>query len=105
MPRGTTITIPDEVDLAIRAEAYRIGCRPGEILVRWLRSTFPDYVRSQLESDLNGQHSEIGSPDAATPPAGTEGVTNLNSPQSQVTKSIPPGDLTDEESIGGNRAV
>jgi len=51
--RGTTITIPDEVDLAIRAEAYRVGCRPGEVLVSWLRATFPAYVQGQLRRDLS----------------------------------------------------
>ena len=67
MPRGTTITIPDEVDLAIRAEAYRLGCRPAEVLVRWLRQTFPDFVRDQLRNDLDhpdGQRtSGSGSPE------------------------------------------
>jgi hypothetical protein len=52
MPRGVSITIPEEVDLAIRAEAYRRGCRPGEVLTQWLRATLPDYVRDQFRRDL-----------------------------------------------------
>jgi hypothetical protein len=110
MPRGTTITIPDEVDVALRAEAYRVGCRPGEILVRWLRETFPDYVRNQLRNDL--EHRSIVdvlatethvSPNAEMPPALTEGTPNPKSPQPQVTPTLAPtapSDLHPEDAFG-----
>jgi hypothetical protein len=42
-------------------------------------------------------------PDATTPPAGTEGASNLKSPQTQVCSSIPPACDSDEEQSGGRR--
>jgi hypothetical protein len=99
MPRGTTVTIPDEVDLAIRAEAYRLGCRPGDVLVRWLRATFPDYVRDQLRGDLRHPNAHAvldievvdsdGPRHAATPPTLAEGASGLTSPQDQADASVP----------------
>jgi hypothetical protein len=102
MARGTNITIPEEIDEAIRAEAYRLGCRPGEVLVRWLRATFPEYIRVQLDCDLNHPDSNtvidatVRSMKTATPPALNEGATNPFLPKSESTPILPPGDSLTE---------
>jgi hypothetical protein len=50
--RGVTVTVPEEVDEALRAEEYRTGGRRHEILADWFRATWPDYVASRLRRDL-----------------------------------------------------
>jgi hypothetical protein len=50
--RGVTVTVPEEVDEALRAEEYRTGGRRHEILADWFRATWPDYVAGRLRRDL-----------------------------------------------------
>ncbi|MST32638.1 ribbon-helix-helix protein, CopG family [Acidimicrobiaceae bacterium USS-CC1] len=50
--RNPTVSIPEELDDAIRAEAYRTGRSRHEVLVTWLRETWPEHVRDQLRADL-----------------------------------------------------
>jgi hypothetical protein len=50
--RGVTVTVPEEVDEALRAEEYRSGDRRHDILANWFRATWPDYVASRLRRDL-----------------------------------------------------
>jgi hypothetical protein len=50
-----SIAVPVEIDDAIRAEAYRTGLPRFEIMHLWFVSTWPDFVRKSLQSDL-GSH-------------------------------------------------
>lgn len=110
MARHVTVTIPEEVDEAIRAEAYRVGCRPGEVLSRWLRDTFPEYVFHRLSDDLRHPEGRLvidveasDSPDEKVTRAGTDGASRLTSAQPQVARRLSLGDLSNEESPGADR--
>lgn len=55
MGRGTTslsITLPDPLADALRAEAHRQKRRLGDVLSRWMIATWPQYVAGSLVSDL-----------------------------------------------------
>ncbi len=51
--KSATLSVPEEVADAVRAEAYRRLCRPGEVLSDWLHRTFPDYVRDRMRHDFD----------------------------------------------------
>ncbi|MGH9013163.1 MAG: hypothetical protein ACRDZ1_04400 [Acidimicrobiia bacterium] len=50
--RGIDLRVPEEVADAVRAEANRRLCRPGEVLVDFLRRYWPRYVAEDLRRDL-----------------------------------------------------
>jgi hypothetical protein len=109
--RSTPLSVPSEVAEAVRAEAVRRHGRPGDVLTDFVRRWWPRYVAEQLHGDLKqAAPSQVIDADvvssrtlhAEMPPALAEGTPNPKAPQPQVTQSIPPGDLTDEDASGGS---
>lgn len=50
--RNPTVSIPIELADAIDAEAWRTGRQRHEILVDWLRRTWPSYVAGRITADF-----------------------------------------------------
>lgn len=71
---GTTslsVTLPDPMAQALRAEAYRQGRRLGDVLSRWMVATWPQYVADAVGGDLwpvlDVEAVEDDTPDASRP--------------------------------------
>ena len=100
--RSTPLSVPEEVADAVRSEALRQRCRPGEILIDFVRQCWPRYVAEELHQDLTRPAarqvidavSEV-SPNTATAPALAEAATQPSSPN-EVPPSITAG--CDQES-------
>jgi hypothetical protein len=52
--RGVDLRVPEEVADVVRAEASRRLCRPGEVLVDFVRRCWPAYVAEVVGRDLRG---------------------------------------------------
>jgi len=49
---NTAFHVPQEVADALRAEAYRTLRRPGEVLVDFVRTCWPDFIAGRLRTEL-----------------------------------------------------
>jgi hypothetical protein len=92
--RSTPLSVPEEVADAVRSEALRQRCRPGEILIDFVRQFWPRYVAEELHRDLCHPASRQvidavseASSNTATAPALAEAATEL-SPLSEVASSV-----------------
>jgi hypothetical protein len=110
--RRLTICLPEPLLDTLFAEGSRTFESPGQVAARVLREALPGYIESRLRRDLvpvvraRVLNAEIVSdfpPNAATPPALTDGVTpNPMVPQPQATHTLTAGDLDDEDIRGGS---
>ena len=50
--RNASVQVPEPVADALRGEAARRGCRPGEVLADFVRACWPRFVAGALEKDL-----------------------------------------------------
>ena len=66
--RYTPLSVPEEVASAVRSEALRQRCRPGEVLVDFVRQFWPRYVAEELHRDLTHPTSRWVIDAASVPP-------------------------------------
>lgn len=97
------LSVPEEVALAVRAEAYRTLRRPGEVLTDWLRRTFPRYVADRLAEDLlhpaGGLLFDVAA-DAEAAPGCPEADPRPAISKCQVAPMLPPGDPNEGPDCG-----
>jgi hypothetical protein len=63
MGNSTSLSVPDELAAAVRAEAARRVCRPADVLLDFLRRCWPEYVAGQLRADF-GSHPAPENPES-----------------------------------------
>ena len=87
----------DEVDCRASAVGVDRAVLLGDLLAAALPEALAEAARERLCLKLPL--------DAATPPAGTDGVDHLNALTTQATHIVPPGDLINEDISGGSSSI
>jgi hypothetical protein len=96
--RRLAVPLPEVVLDALYAEASRVCASPQQVAADVLRRALPAFVGQRLERDLAPVLDAVGFEDeaadlashAATPPALTDGATNIST-LTKVTRSVAPG--------------